>query len=151
MSSSELFRTEGVHRVMSRGIRVEWDRDQIHAHASAGIRNPIGNALNHLLVHQNEKNAQLVINLVGKALVKLGICPERDCVDVANEAAAWWFNDRCWVCNGKGVIDFEQTQCAGCGGTGKKQLPANEVVRQAIAAITTYHEWTEVQMRKRLA
>lgn len=149
--NDNLFRTEGVHRVMSRGIRVEWDRDVIHAHASAGIRNPIGNALNHLLVHQNEKNAQLVTNLVAAALVKLGICPERDCVDIANEAMRWWFNDRCRVCEGKGVINIEQTVCAGCGGTGKKASPANEVVRQAIAAITTYHEWAESQMRKRLA
>lgn len=149
--TDNLYRTESVHRVMSRGIRTESDRDYIHAHASAGIRNPLGNALNHLLVHQSEANAQLVINLVAKALVKLAICSEKDCVDIANEAAKWWFDDKCWVCGGKGVIDFEQTQCAGCNGTGKKSLPANEVVRQAIAAITTYHEWAEVQMRKRLA
>lgn len=149
--TDDLWRTEAVHKVMARGIRKEWDRDTIHAHASAGIRNPIGNALNHLLVHPNPANAQLVTNLVATAIVKLGICSERDCVDIANEAMSRWFDDKCQECGGKGVINFEQTVCQACGGTGKRAPHGNETVRRAVVAIGTYHEWAESQMRRRLA
>jgi ribosomal protein L37AE/L43A len=127
-----------------------WDCDHIHAHGAAGQRNPLGNAVDHLLANPNADNLRLVRFMLSGELEKQGICKPKDSIDVATDALRWWADQRCPHCGGRGVTDFQQHQCQQCGGSGEKPRPSYKPVSDAIGVINQAVTRMEGQLRSSL-
>lgn len=148
--TADLRRVETTLCALSVGIAYEWSENHVMAHGLSGQRNPLGYALDHLLSNPNHQNAGLVAFLLATELVKRGVCSEKDSVDSANDALAWWYDSKCTVCHGRGVLNFEQVECPGCLGSGRRDKPSNRTLRESIGVIESSMDWMEGQLRKRL-
>ena len=146
----ELGRVESVLSALVVGISYDWCDRVILAHAFSGQKNKLGYALDHLLSNPNGTNARLVTMLFAKKLVKDKVCTKQDAWDLANDAISWWWDQRCTVCDGRGVLNFEQDMCVKCQGTGIRPKPRDRNVRQAIGVLDAAIEMMECQLRKKL-
>jgi hypothetical protein len=147
--TTELNRVETLLSAYGCGIGYQWAEDHVHAAGMSAQRNPVGNALIHLIDHQNHANLALCINLLAKELVRQQLCTDQESVDNAKDAIEWWLTQNCLNCHGTGVLNIEQHQCKVCLGTGKQPKPARLV--RFVGVIDSSIEWTELQLRKALA
>lgn len=136
---------------MSQGITQPWSESHILAHGLSGQRNKLGNALDHLLSHPNVTNANLIALMLAGELERNRVCKPRESVDVARDAIAYWWDHKCPYCAGRGVTDFEQTQCTACGGTGHREQHKSKQVMDAVGIINAAVQMMEGQLRARLA
>ena len=116
----------------------------------SGQRNPLGSALLHLIHKPLQVNWMLARFLAASELEKQGVCTSKVSIDVATDALNWWYDDKCPRCEGRGVIDFEQTTCPECGGKRKKPAPSSKIVQDAVGVIDGALNWLENQQRARL-
>ena len=127
-----------------------WACDQILAHGLAGQRNRLGNALDHLLAYPNEGNLWLVTFLLAGELERQRIGPRSESVDIARDALRHYGDARCQNCGGRGVMDFQQTQCPACLGTGDRPRPSYKPVADALGVINQAIGYMEGQLRAKL-
>jgi len=127
-----------------------WACDQVLAHGLAGQRNRLGSALDHLLAYPNEVNLWLVTFLLASELERQNICRGRESVDVARDALKYFGDARCPNCGGRGVMDFQQTQCPACQGSGDRPRPSYKPVADALCVIDQAISYMERQLRKKL-
>jgi hypothetical protein len=145
----ELNRTETVLSALTQGITGTWAEDHVMAHGLSGQRNPLGNALNHLLANPSRGNMYLAVFLLSGELQKERIGHVMDSVDIARDAITYWLSWLCPACSGRGVINIEQDQCQECGGTGRRERP-KDPVKSAVSVIERHIEWMEGQLKARL-
>ena len=127
-----------------------WACDQILAHGLAGQRNRLGNALDHLLAYPNETNLWLVTFLLAGELERQNVGRRSESVDIARDALRHFGDARCPNCGGRGVMDFQQTQCPECLGTGERPRPSYKPVADALGVINQAISYMEGQLRAKL-
>lgn len=130
----------------------EWSYDVITAIGLAAHKNKLGFSIVRYLSEPNPNKCDIlaVVHDLADKLEKNGMKWER-AVDSALCAFSYWQDQRCPHCHGRGVIDFEQTECDVCRGTGKKPKPTNADVLNAISTLITSEIEMDNQLRKRLS
>jgi len=148
----ELYRVEQTISAVSSGnLDPEgWQHSCVMALGLAGQKNRLGAALLHLIEHPNQDNYRLTINFLAVTIVHDGIAKEKESIDIANQALEWYEARHCPNCDGRGVLNFEQSPCMACGGTGDRARPGNRQVADAVALIVHSLDWLESQQRVRL-
>lgn len=143
-------RTETLHAALATGTGYEWSENHVYAHGRAGVKNPLGAAINHLMTSPNRGTMNLAVHLLSGELQKHKIGRQRDAVDIARDSLVYFLSWLCPACMGTGVKNIEQETCQICGGSGKRQPPDDENIKSAVSIIKAEHERMELQLQKRL-
>lgn len=145
----ELNCVETVLAALNAGTGAEWSENSVMAHGLCARQNRLGNALDHLMCHQTRENAMLCVFLLATEIVRNRLATEKESVDLANDAIAYWLTRLCPSCKGAGR-DFNQVDCPHCQGTGLKHKPKVRGMSAAIAIIEATLEAMELQLRRKL-
>lgn len=154
MSAPEYFKVEIATCAQSKGNLTwdSWSHDAITALGLSGVRNPLGFAIVRFLSEPQPHSADVwrIILVLSGDLIAKGM--ETSLANkVAGKAMEYWADMKCPHCAGRGVTDFEQTQCEVCAGTGEKQLPCtSDAVKDAISMLISAENWMEKQLCARL-
>lgn len=129
----------------------KWTHDCATALGVSGRSNPLGFAVVRYL--SDTPNMGAIMGLA----VHLATALTRSGHDAASAytnaltAIDAWNNLHCPHCMGRGVIDFEQTACKPCNGTGEKDTASmGNVIRDGISALIDAERWMEGQLAARL-
>lgn len=145
--NAELWRTEQLYAVRSKGTLHDGGEVVVGNAGIAAKYNPTPSILDHLLSRPCAENMMLARFTLSTHFVKIGLCTNRDSTDVANDVLAWFLDPVCHACHGTGVKNKEQETCHVCGGVEKR--PTWEPARKGVAEIESLFMWREVQLRKR--
>lgn len=150
---TELVRVETTISAINSGNLepASWSHSHVMALGLSGQRNPLGSAVLHLIEHPNTENRRVVLFFLAGQLEHLNVATNKESVEIAQYAVAWFEDAHCPMCGGRGVINFQQEQCKSCCGTGDKPRPENTQVRDAVSLLAQSLDWLESQQRARLS
>lgn len=149
---NDLYRTETAICALSANSLAwdSWAFDSLTALGMAAIRNPLGDRLIHFI---NKPSGEKTLEIVMMVLTRLLREGHKATHDTAFQAFEYWNGRKCLHCGGRGVMDFEQTECPRCGGTGDRPIPSEygDNVKAGISMLIDAENWMEGQLRARMA
>jgi hypothetical protein len=131
-----------------------WSHEVITALGLSGVRNPLGFSIIRYLSEPrpNKHDVYRVVLMLAVDLMQYHNLDKDTAGDIAAKSMDYWSDMRCRHCLGRGVTDFEQTQCNVCGGTGHKEIPtSSDWVKKGIEMLISAENFMENQLRKRCA
>jgi len=127
-----------------------WPIDSVIAHGLAGIRNPLGFAMDRFLSNSCTPNVWEVTLVLTTRLILKGV-DKADAKVAAEDAFLFWRDMHCPICHGRGITGITQQPCMPCNGTGDRELPFGpDSLRLAIGELIEAEAWMEGQLAARL-
>lgn len=141
----ELLRVEATISAISSGNLAtdSWSHSHVLALGLSGQRNPLGSAVLHLIEHPTHESRRTVLAILCQTM-------QTGTIEQARHAINWFEDAHCPLCSGRGVIDFQQTQCPECHGSGDRKLPSDKTTQDAISLLNSSVDQLEHQQRARL-
>jgi hypothetical protein len=152
MTTDALYRTETAISALSANTLAwnSWAHDSLTALGMSAIRNPLGDRLIHFINSPSGHRAYIIVMMILTKLLRDG---HKATQDHAFQSFEYWNGRHCLNCGGRGVMDFEQTECPRCGGTGDRPIPSeyNETIKAGISMLIEAEQYMERQLRARMA